>query len=170
MLTDETDAILQAALVEVERHVARLGWDQPARLFALVRTGDLLAAEPSLVDQLSAAPSDGYTSIEQEGFHVVADLGSTLAGIRWPATVHGCVLALERSFLPAEAEAELPDDPAAAAEAVARHPRRLDLRVVVAVTRSGQQQGIARLKESGELLAGPDLVPALAEALSRTLE
>ena len=39
---------LRAAVVEAERHVAGFGWDQPPRLFALVRTLDLLAREPGL--------------------------------------------------------------------------------------------------------------------------
>ncbi len=162
---------LVAALVEVERHVGRLGWDQPARLFALVRTTELLAAEPGLAEHLSGAPTDGYSSIEQEEFRPGTDLAEALARIGWPATVAGCVLAVERSFLPADAEAELPDDPEAAARFVARHPRRVDLRVVVGVTRDGASHGVARLRgEDGDLIGGADLVPALAEALAHTLE
>ena len=34
---------LVASLMEIERHVAGLGWDQPARLFALVPTVDVPA-------------------------------------------------------------------------------------------------------------------------------
>lgn len=162
---------LAAALVEVERHVGRLGWDQPARLFALVRTTDLLAAEPSLAEHLSGGFSDGYSSIEQEDFRPGSDLAETLARIAWPPTVAGCALALERAFLPADAETELPDDPDAAVRAVAEHPRRLDLRVVVGVTRDGQRHGVARVRGAdGELLGGADLVPALAAALAHTLE
>ena len=40
------DPALQRVLLEIEGHVGRLGWDQPARLFALVNTdelGDVLA-------------------------------------------------------------------------------------------------------------------------------
>ncbi|MGC3952680.1 MAG: PPA1309 family protein [Propionicimonas sp.] len=162
---------LTAALIEVERHVGRAGWDQPARLFALVRTAELLAAEPALAEQLSQSPGDGFTSIEQEGFVVGDDLAETLARIAWPPTVAGCVLALERAFLPAEAEAELPEDPAAAAKLVAEHPARLDLRVVVGVTRDGGQHGVARIRSAEqELIGGAELVPALASALSRTLD
>lgn len=167
MLMDEA---LLAALVEVERHVGRLGWDQPARLFALVRTADLIAAEPHLADQLGASPADGFSSIEQDQFRVGEDLAETLAGIAWPDTVAGCVLALERAFLPSSAEAALPQDPVAAAEAVANHPDRMDLRVVVGVVRDGARQGIARVRgRDGDLLSGPDLVPALADALAHTL-
>ena len=161
---------LVAALVEVERHVGRYGWDQPARLYALVNTSDLIAAEPSLAAQLTG-PTDGYSSIEQEDFLPGDDLAEALAGIAWPDTVSGCVLAVERAFLPADAEAELPTDPDAAAMAVAGHPRRLDLRVVVGVTRDGASHGLARVRgEDGDLLGGTDLVPALAAALAHTLE
>ena len=37
--------VLTAALIEVERHVGRAGWDQPARLFALVPTAEFILAE-----------------------------------------------------------------------------------------------------------------------------
>lgn len=163
--------VLTAALIEVERHVARSGWDQPARLFALVRTADLIAAEPGLAEHLQHGPGDGYTSIEQEEFSAGADLADTLARIAWPATVDGCVLALERTFVPPEVEAELPDDPHQAALVVAEHPKRLDLRVVVGVTRDGGNHGVARIRGTeAELLGGTDLVPALTLALSRTLD
>ncbi|MGC4154132.1 MAG: PPA1309 family protein [Propionicimonas sp.] len=162
---------LTAALIEVERHVGRSGWDQPARLFALVRTTELIAAEPTLADQLSQAPGDGFTSIEQEEFVAGEDLAETLARIAWPPAVAGCVLALERAFLPSEAEQELPDDPAAAARLVAEHPQRLDLRVVVGATRDGERHGVARIRSAAqELIGGAELVPALALALSRTLD
>lgn len=165
-----TDA-LTAALIEVERHIGRSGWDQPARLFALVRTSELIAAEPTLAEQLSRLPGDGFTSIEQEEFVAGDDLAETLARIAWPPTVAGCVLAVERAFLPSEVEHELPDDPAAAASFVAEHPRRLDLRVVVGATRDGAQHGVARIRSAAEeLIGGADLVPALAAALSRTLD
>jgi len=162
---------LTAALIEVEHHVARSGWDQPARLFALVRTTELIAAEPGLAQHLGHVPDDGYTSIEQEEFVAGSDLADTLARIAWPQTVAGCALALERSFVPPEVEGELPDDPELAARAVAEHPLHLDLRVVVGVTRDGAQHGVARVRGAEQdLLGGTDLVPALAVALSRTLD
>lgn len=52
MLTDESDALL-AALVEIERHVGATGcWTKPARLLLLVRTDELMRAEPSLAEHL----------------------------------------------------------------------------------------------------------------------
>lgn len=162
---------LTAALIEVEHHVGRSGWDQPARLFALVRTTELIAAEPGLAEHLGKAPADGFTSIEQEEFTAGSDLADTLARIGWPATVAGCALAVERSFVPPEVESDLPDDPAEAARVVAAHPGRLDLRVVVGVTRDGQRHCLARIRgQEQDLLGGNDLVPALVAALSRTLD
>lgn len=162
---------LVAALIEVERHVGALGWDQPARLFALVRTQDLIAAEPHLAEALSAAQPDGFSSVEQDEFKAGADLAESLAGIMWPEAVSGCALSVERAFLPPDAEADLPEDPDRAADVVAAHPRRLDLRLVVGVTRDGQRHAVARVRDAeGELLGGPELVPALAEALAHTFE
>lgn len=169
-----TDDALAAALLEIERHVGHGGWDQPARLFALVPTAELLAAEPALVDQLpdlDALPHGALSSIEQEGFNSNGlEVIEALAGIGWPASVFGCAVALERLFVPPHVEDQIPDDDAAAEDFVAHHPERQDVRVVVGVTRPGTQFGVARLRsDPGELLAAEDLVPGLAEVLSRTL-
>lgn len=163
---------LVAALLEVERHVGHGGWDQPARLFALVSTADLVAAEPALAEQLRrpGLDADALSSIEQDEFHSGSDLVGDLDRISWPPAVLGCALAVERVFVPPEVEPDLPADPDAAAEFVARHPRRQDVRVVVGVTRAGDRHGLARLRaEPDELLGGADLVPGLADALARTL-
>ncbi len=168
---DESDALV-AALMEIERHVSSLGWDQPARLFALVRTADLVAAEPHLADALDAGhrPPDAISSIEQDTWHAGEDVVEALQGIAWPDTVEGCALAIERAFLPADAEAAIPDDPDEAARYVADHPRRQDIRVVAGVLRSGERQSLARLaSEPDDLLGGQDLAPGLSELLSRTL-
>ncbi len=170
---DPAGTSLVAALLEVERHVGAAGWDQPSRLFALVATERLLAAEPGLADRLRA-PGAGepatLTAIEQDHFAATDDLFADLAQVSWPATVDGCALAVERMFLPAGAEADLPDDPQAAAEVVAGHPRRQEVRVVVGVDRAGRRHGVARLRsEPDELLGGTDLVPGLAEVLAHTL-
>ena len=168
-----TDDALTAALLEIERHVTHGGWDQPARLFALVPTAELVAAEPSLAAQLArpdGLPEGALSSIEQDGFHTGADLLEDLERIMWPETVHGCALAIERLFVPPHVEAAIPDDPEAAATFVADHPERADVRVVVGVTRDGHRYGVARLKNNPEdLLAADDLVPGLGDALARTL-
>lgn len=168
---DAADALV-AALMEIERHVTELGWDQPARLFALVRTADLVAAEPHLAAALDAEhrPPDALSSIEQDTWHGGEDLVEALQQISWPETVEGCALVVERAFLPADAEADLPEDPAEAARVVAEHPRRQDIRVIAGVLRSGEQQSLARLaSKPDDLLGGPGLAPGLSGLLSQTL-
>ncbi len=169
MLSEADDALV-AALMEVERFVGADGWDQPARLFALVPTEALIAAEPSLAGQLGTELLPGHlSSVEQEGFHEGRDLVSALAHIAWPEAVTGCVLAVERSFLPAGLDIDLPDD--GAADVVAAHPDRQDLRVVAGATRSGARNSVARLRaHPDELLGGQAMVPALVAALAATLE
>lgn len=158
---------------EIEKHVAASGWDQPARLFALVPTAALLAAEPSLGAALGeqAHPDGHLTAIEQDEFHAGGDLAADLERIAWPDGVTGCALSVERTLVPASVEADIPADPDAAAEFVNAHPQRHDVRVVVAVDRGGAQHGLARLRsEPDALLSGTELVPGLAGALLRTLD
>lgn len=168
-----TNDALAAALLEIERHVTHGGWDQPARLFALVPTAELLAAEPSLAGQLprpDGLPEGALSSIEQDDFHTGEDLLEDLERIMWPDTVHGCALTVERLFVPPHVEATIPDDPEEAATFVAAHPERQDVRVVVGVTRDGSRYGVARLRNNpDDLLAADDLVPGLGDALARTL-
>ena len=168
-----SDDALQAALLEIERHVGHGGWDQPARLFALVPTAELLAAEPGLADQLDrpgGVDADALSSIEQDGFRTGDDLLEDLARIMWPDAVRGCALAVERLFVPAGVEGDMPEDPQEAADWVAAHPQRQDVRVVVGVTRTEGRFGVARLRHNpDDLLAGEELVPGLADALARTL-
>lgn len=173
---DDRREALVAALVELEHHVGEAGWDAPPRLFALVETDALAAAEPDLARSLGlrttadgAAPG-ALTAIEQETFAPTGDLLDDLAGIAWPDGVFGVAVATVRTFLPSSAEVDLPEDPAAAAEVVAAHPQAQEIRVVVGVDRSGAQHGVARLRsQPDELLAGADLVPGLGSALAHTL-
>lgn len=166
----EGDDALVAALMEVERFVSRLGWGSPARLFALVRTRDLLAAEPSLEGQLAVGNPDSLSSIEQEGFHPGDDLEAALAAIAWPPGVDGAAIAVERVMLPADLDAAIPSDPEEAARFVASHPRRQDLRIVAGALRDGSHHGLARvLDHPDDLVGAVDLVPALEAALAHTL-
>jgi hypothetical protein len=163
---------LFTVLVDVEKVVGRAGWDQPARLFALVGTAELLASEPSLAEQAGDSPraDDALSAVESDGFELGPDLYDTLAHIGWGPQVQGCVLALERTMVPADVEDEVPADPQAAALFVARHPRRMDLRVVAGALRDGSHHVVARLADRpDELLAGQDMVPGLTAALAMTL-
>jgi hypothetical protein len=180
---------LVAALVELDRYVGRDGWDGPPRLFALVLSDVLAAAEPQLSAEICAGagvqggrpPCCGprttatgapgaLTAIEQDEFTSSGDLSRDLAHLAWPETVYGCALATVRMFLPAGTDVELPVDPEAAAATVAQHPQRQEIRVVVGADRAGNRHGVARLAaQPEELLGAPDLVPGLAAALAHTL-
>ncbi len=172
----DRDAALVAALVELERHIGSAGWDQPPRLFALVLTDVLAAAEPALAGELGlrttgdGAPPGALTAVEQDEFAASGDLAGDLAGLEWPDTVYGCAIAAERTFLPAGSGTELPDDPTVAAQVLAHHPQRQEIRLVVGATRSGDRHGIGRVRsQPNELLGAADLVPELAEAVAHTL-
>ena len=174
--TDDAQVALIAALLELERHVRDGGWDQAPRLFALVLTDELVASEPELAQTLGlrstaqGGPVGGFTAVEQDEFAPSGDLLGDLAGLEWPKTVQGCAVCVERSFLPPAAEGRIPEDPVEAAEFVAAHPERQDVRVVVGVDRAGHQHGLARLVSApDELLAADDLVPGLVAALAHTL-
>lgn len=177
MRTAESADALLAALLELERHVGRDGWDQPPRLFALVLTDVLAAAEPDLGRELglrttttTGGPAGALTAIEQDDFVSTADLLDDLAGLQWPETVFGCALATIRTFLPAAYEADLPANAAEAAAVVANHPERQEIRVVVGVDRAGNRHGVGRLASAPEeLLGAPELVPGLVSALAHTL-
>src|SRR5437764_11441599 len=97
---------LEELVREVEAHVSAEGWDQPARLFALAATSDLLAREPQLAGALgvdAGMPAHaGLTPVEQEELPEYATLEELLAGIAWPPEVTGAVLVVERLLLPPE--------------------------------------------------------------------
>lgn len=169
--TDPQDPLLRAA-VDTERHVARIGWDQPPRLFALVRTPELLEREPALAAQLQDAEDDGYTAVEQEGLPPTSDLESLLGRVAWPAEVDGVALAIERIVVPPEAERDLPEDPDAAADRLAAHPSRKDVRLLAACLRDGRSICLLRQRDhdSDDAVAiGEDLAPGLTHALAMTL-
>ncbi|WP_456698679.1 PPA1309 family protein [Aeromicrobium sp. P5_D10] len=163
------DSPLRQAALEVESHVGSQGWDQGPRLFALVKTADLMAAAPDLVDQLTIVP-DGITAVEQD-LAGGRELEELLTEIVWPDSVDGCAAVIERIMLPPEAEDSLPDDPDALVEVAAAHPDRREVRLVAAVMRDGQSHSAVRAREplDATLLEGPDLVPGLIEHLRRTL-
>lgn len=170
---------LTRAVLEIDEYASTLGWDQPARLFALVDTARLRAQEPGLAAQLGlddeAAASASYTPVEQEELPPGTALDKFLGTIAWPDAVVGCALTVERLMLPPSAEASVPHgmkDKQLAAW-VAKHPDRQEVRMTVAVLRDGARESAVRLREkdsSTEVLTGADLVPGLAEALAATFE
>jgi hypothetical protein len=167
--------LLQDTLVEIERHVAGAGWDQPPQLFALARTSDLVATEPEFAASLGLAgdlPAGALTPVEQDPLPG-GPLDESLAKIGWPDEVAGCALVQEVVVLPPEVEAALPQH-ADVLDWVAQHPERREARLAVAVLRDGSRACAVRLRGSDAdedaLLVGEDLVPNLADALLATLD
>jgi hypothetical protein len=164
--------VLAEVVREVEQHAARAGWDQPAQLFALVDTADLLQREPQLADLLGVTVESaaGLTPVEQE---TVSDsLEELLSTILWPPEVEGCAVVVEAMTVP-PGTAGVPDDAEAAAEYAATHPDREEARIVAGVLRSGESWCAIRQRAHDEddmVLTGNDLVPALLELLHTTLE
>ncbi|MDT0434588.1 MULTISPECIES: PPA1309 family protein [Streptomyces] len=170
---------LTRAVLEIDEYASGLGWDQPARLFALVDTARLRVQEPGLAAQLGLADEEqaaaALTPIEQDEIPAGKPLDEFLGTIAWPDAVVGCALTVERLMLPPSAEAQVPEglNEAKLAKWVAAHPERQEVRMTVAVLRDGSRDSAVRLREKDtptEVLTGADLVPGLAQALSATFE
>lgn len=176
MTSDDVDVVLKTAVREIEAHAAEAGWDQPARLYALVPTSDLLAREPQLaaamgIDEASAAGS--LTPVEQDQMPADRTLEQTLEQIMWPAEVFGCAAVVERLVLPPGSDEAMPETPGAAEEYAASHPERQEVRIVAGATREGTTYCALRLKshdDENSVVESTDLVPALLELLLSTLE
>jgi hypothetical protein len=172
----EVDPVLRAAVREIEAHSAEAGWDQPARLYALVPTSDLVQREPALAAAMGLDDVDGagsLTPVEQDEVPQDKPLESVLDQIMWPAEVFGCAAVVERLVLPPGADAQLPDDPRSAEEYAAQHPDRQEVRIVAGATRDGSTYCALRLRSHDDplsVLEAPDLVPALLELVRGTLE
>jgi hypothetical protein len=170
---------LSRAVIEIEKHVSSAGWDQPAQLFALVPTEELLRAEPQLAAELGAEdashPLTPVAQGELPGGLEDENLADALARIEWPDGVSGCALAIERIVLPASAESGLSsvESDVELARMAGSDPRRHEVRMVAAVLREGDRFGAVRLRshdEDSAVLTGTDLVPTLCEVLSLTFE
>jgi hypothetical protein len=170
------DPALAAAVLEIEGHVAGDGWDQPARLYALVDTAALVAREPALASMmgLDAASAEGsLTPVEQDQLAPDQPLEVALESIVWPPDVTGCAAVVERLVLPPGADQQIPGDPASAEEFAREHPDRQEVRIVAGVTRAGATYCALRLKahdDDQSVVGGADLVPGLLRLLSATLD
>ena len=108
----DADPALATAVLEIEEHVGTGGWDQPARLYALVDTAELVAREPALAAAmgLDAASEDGsFTPVEQDDLPAGEQLERVLETIIWPPEVAGCAAVVERLVLPPEVDEEIPE-------------------------------------------------------------
>ncbi len=168
---DDLAGALAVAVREVEVHASRAGWDQPAQLFALVETADLMQREPHLAELLGVQAQDhGLTPVEQET--TSESLEELLASILWPPEVAGCAVVLEALTVPPGAK-EVPAEAEAAAEYAAAHADREEARIVAGALRTGEGFCVIRQRAHDDddmVLTGPDLVPALLELLHTTLE
>lgn len=172
----DADPALATAVLEIEAHVAESGWDQPARLYALVATADLVRQEPALAAAmgLDHASADGsLTPVEQEQLPPDSLLEDALGLIMWPDSVAGCAAVVERLVLPPDVEADVPDDVEAAAAFARDHPDRQEVRIVAGVTRAGSTYAAMRLRahdDAQSVVGGTDLVPGLTTLLGSTLD
>src|SRR6478736_2567009 len=173
---EDVDPALAAAVLEIESHHADAGWDQPARLYALVDTAALVVHEPALAAAMGldrAAAAGSLTPVEQDQLAPDQLLETVLESISWPPGVAGCAAVVERLVLPPDADEQIPDDPAAAEEFAREHPDRQEVRIVAGATRAGATYCALRLKahdDDQSVVGGADLVPGLLELLSATLE
>jgi hypothetical protein len=171
----DVDPALAAAVLEIETHSAGVGWDQPARLYALVPTAELVEKEPALAHAMGldeAAAEGSLTPVEQEALPG-ATLESSLESIAWPPGVTGCAAVVERLVLPPDAESEVLEDPDRAADYAREHPDRQEVRIVAGVTRAGSTYCALRLRAADDdqsVLTGADIVPGLLTLLRETLE
>jgi hypothetical protein len=170
------DLPLRAVVLELERHAAETGWDQPARVFALVPTADLLAQEPALAEVVGVDPgadlTGSLTPVEQDDVPPDQPVEALLGQVVWPEEVFGTAVVVERLVLPPSV-GKLPDDPSSAQELAESHPDRQEVRMVAAATRAGSTYCALRLRSHDDAFAvieGPDVVPALLELLLSTLD
>ncbi len=172
----DVDPALAAAVLEIEGHISGDGWDQPARLYALVDTAALVEREPALasimgLDEASAAGS--LTPIEQDQLAPDRPLEVVLESIVWPLDVVGCAAVVERLVLPPDADQHIPDDRVSAEEFAREHPDRQEVRIVAGVTRTGGTYCALRLRahdDDQSVVGGAELVPGLLQLLAATLE
>jgi hypothetical protein len=170
------DPALAAAVLEIEAHVAQDGWDQPARLYALVETAALVAQEPALAAAMSIdGPGDegSFTPIEQEGLPPGQTLEEALHSIAWPDSVAGCAAVIERLVLPPGTDDDIPEDPTSAELFAREHPDRQEVRMVAGVTRAGASYCALRLRahdDEQSVVNGTELVPGLLELLHATMD
>lgn len=172
----EIDPALATAVLEIEKHQAGAGWDQPAQLYALVDTAHLIAHEPALASMLGldeARERGSLTPVEQEALAPDQELEDLLPSISWPAAVVGCAAVVERLVLPPAADGQIPEDPAEAVEFAREHPDRQEVRIVAGVTRHGASYCAVRMRahdDDASVLGGADLVPNLLALLRATLD
>ncbi|MEJ7831494.1 MAG: PPA1309 family protein [Nocardioides sp.] len=171
----DVDPALVTAVLEIESVVAEHGWDQPARLYALVDTARLVSREPELAAVIGLdAPAErgSFTAVEQDQLGADRPLEQVLESISWPDEVTGCAAVVERLVLPPDADGDIPADEAQAQTFARDHPDRQEVRIVAGATRHGATYCALRLRahdDAQSVVGGADLVPGLLARLGATL-
>jgi hypothetical protein len=158
---------LTAVVLDVERHAAATGWDQPPRIYGVVSTAELVDQEPHLADELGlTADSSTLTPLDQGELPWHGSLEESLARLAWPEAVLGAVLVTER-VVASE------DDGPRRLTTTADGDGADELRLVVGVLRDGQRMCAVRFRSADDetaVLSGADIAPALSEQLAATLD
>jgi hypothetical protein len=172
----DVDPALAEAVLEIETHISEAGWDQPARLYALVETARIVEHEPALAAAMgldSSAAQGSLTPVEQDQLAPDRPLERVLESVTWPPSVSGCAAVVERLVLPPEVDAAIPENPADAEEFAREHPDRQEVRIVAGATRAGSTYCALRMRahdDDQSVVGAKDLVPGLLQLLAATLE
>ncbi len=166
---------IREAVLELERHAAENGWDQPIRVYALVATTDLVAREPALAEMLGLGEDiaeDDLTPVEQEPLPEGMPVEEALGRMAWPEAVAGCALVMERLVVKGSDETLTPPEDTDHAQWAKGQPNAEEVRMVAGVLRDGARHSALRMRQydtDEQVLNGQDLVPALTSALTLTL-
>jgi len=166
---------LKETVLEIERECAKAGWSRGIVLYALVPTADVIESAPEMASALAGKSPSSLTAIEQEEVELTGTIEDFLGTISWSVEVFGAALVLERlivneeppSHLVGELAGELEGE--ALASWVSEHGQ--EVRMVVGVLRDGSQECVMRMRaydDENAIMAGPDLLPGMAEALALT--
>ena len=125
LIDDIVDPALAAAVLEIEHHIAGGGWDQPARLYALVDTAELVEREPELAQRWAwTRPRPRLADAGRAGpaRRRRPPLEGCWSRSPGPTAWPGCAAVVERLVLPPEADDQIPDDPRGARRSPASTP------------------------------------------------
>lgn len=159
---------LTSAIVEAGRDAAAAKkWGRPPQLYALVTRVALEPVGPDLPDAVRDARQDDLIPVKQDPLPD-GKPDEVLASIHWPDEVEGCVLVTELVLLPPGSEEDMPSEPGAAAEWVARQPEGREARLIVGVLRDGHYASCLQLRGEDELLVGDVPVDDIVTSLLGT--
>ena len=152
------NSVLADTVRELDQHVADNGWDQAARLFAIVPTADLATDHPELV---SADNAGQFMFVEQDAEIDNENLIGSLEQISWPQQITGAAIAIER-LISMQPDDEIDPD---------IESQTQELRIIALVMRDGSNMNAIRQRsfdDVNDVAVASDLVPALNAALLQT--